>query len=234
MCGIRGGFSAMSTAATAITVTGLTKGYGGPAILDSVDMDVPAGDIVAIMGRSGSGKSTLLKLIGGLDTPDAGRVLHDGVDLSSMREEQRTRFRRESLGFVFQFFNLIPTLTVGENVALPLALNGWATGATNERVDALLESLDLADVSRKLPDQLSGGEQQRVAIARALAHRPGVIVADEPTGNLDNETAEHTLELLRSVCKETPATVIMATHSVEAAQIADRVMHLRNGRITGA
>jgi len=218
--------------AASVSVRGLTKSYGGPPVLEDLDLTVAAGEIVAVMGRSGSGKSTLLKLAGALDTPDAGIVEHDGRDLSSLTDHERTMFRRRSLGFVFQFFNLIPTLNAEENVTLPLTLNGWRPEQAAKRVSVLFEQLELRGTNSKMPDQLSGGEQQRVAIARALAHRPSVIIADEPTGNLDDDTAAQTLELLRSIAASTPATLLMATHSDEAARFAGRIVRLRNGRIT--
>ncbi len=224
--------SIKSGTATAISVRSLSKSYGGPPVLDDLDLEVTAGEIVAIMGRSGSGKTTLLKLVGALDSPDSGQILHGGVDLATLDERERTRFRRRSLGFVFQFFNLIPTLTVLENITLPLALNGWRRGDMDDRARAFAGELALGDLQSKFPDQLSGGEQQRVAIARALVHEPGIIVADEPTGNLDSETAARTLALLRAACRQSPATLIMATHSDEAAAIADRVLHMRDGRIS--
>lgn len=221
----------MTAVAATIAARALSKRYGGPPVLDQVDLSIAAGEIVAIMGRSGSGKSTLLKLIGALDVPDSGSVNVDGQQLADLTEDGRTRFRRARLGYVFQFFNLIPTLTVEENVSLPLMLNRCKAETARQRVDELLGALDLQGRGSRFPDELSGGEQQRVAIARALSHRPGVIIADEPTGNLDGESAATTLELLERACRATPATLIIATHSVEAAGIADRVLHLRNGRL---
>ncbi len=218
-------------AAAPVTVRSLSRSYGGAPVLEGLDLDVAAGEILAIMGRSGSGKSTLLNLIGALDSPDGGTVMHAGTDLAGMSDSARTRFRRESLGFVFQFFNLIPTLSARDNIALPLALNDWTPADTDGRVDELLGALDIAGVAPRFPDQLSGGEQQRVAIARAVAHRPGIIIADEPTGNLDDESARHTLDMLRRICRDTPATLLIATHSTEAAEIADRVLYLRDGRL---
>jgi putative ABC transport system ATP-binding protein len=217
--------------AAAVFISALRKGYGGPPVIDSLDLRIAAGEIVAIMGRSGSGKSTLLKLIGALDTPDSGTVTHDGIDITTLDDAALTRFRRSRLGFVFQFFNLIPTLSARENIALPLALNGLRGAPARERVEELLAVLGLDGTGARMPDELSGGEQQRVAIARALAHRPGVIIADEPTGNLDSATAEQTLALLQSACRATPATLIMATHSRDAAAIADRTVRIRDGHI---
>jgi putative ABC transport system ATP-binding protein len=214
-----------------IELSQVRKAYGGRRVLDGADLTVGGGEILAIMGRSGSGKSTLLKLIGGIDVPDQGEVLHGGRNLNLMNDSERTRFRRESLGFVFQFFNLIPTLTVSENIGLPLALNGFGRAAAAARILRLLDDLGLAECAERFPDELSGGEQQRVALARALAHGPTLIIADEPTGNLDSETADQVSRLLRETCRASGTTLIVATHSVEAASIADRVVHIRNARI---
>lgn len=224
----------MSGAADTVVATDLSKSYGGPPVLEHASLSIGAGEILVIMGRSGSGKSTLLKLIGGLDTPDSGSVLHERIDLAQMSEDERTLFRRRSLGFVFQFFNLIPTLTVKENVTLPLALNAVPAGESARRVGDLLDELGLGKLGSRLPDELSGGEQQRVAIARALVHEPRLVVADEPTGNLDAETASHTLSTLRASCRDRSTTLLMATHSHEAASIADRVLRLRGGRLEAA
>jgi putative ABC transport system ATP-binding protein len=187
--------------------------------------------MVAVMGRSGSGKSTLLRLIGGLEGADRGIVRVDGVDLTALTEAERARRRRHGLGFVFQSFNLIPTLTVGENVELPLALNDVAASDGRRRSLALLDELGLASCVDRFPEDISGGEQQRVAIARAVVHEPKLVVADEPTGNLDAETAQHVLELLRRTCRERNATLIVATHSAEVAAQAARILTIRAGRI---
>jgi putative ABC transport system ATP-binding protein len=173
----------------------------------------------------------LLKLIGGLDTPDSGAILHDGRDLSAMADDERTRFRRQQLGFVFQFFNLVPTLTVAENVGLPLALNRYSTDAAEARIESLLADLGLRTVDSRYPDELSGGEQQRVAIARALAHSPKLILADEPTGNLDHETAASVLALLSATCRASTTTLLVATHSFEVAKSADRVLTIQSARL---
>jgi putative ABC transport system ATP-binding protein len=222
----------MSTVVTAFTeLRDISKSYGGQVVLDCAELSVERGEFVVICGRSGSGKSTLLKLIGALDTPDAGRVIHAGRDLAAMSDAERTRFRRESLGFVFQFFNLIPTLTVAENVELPLALNRLSRDVAAARIRGLLAELGVPGAGDRYPDELSGGEQQRVAIARALAHEPTLVVADEPTGNLDLETAEQVLELLGRSCRERHTTLIIATHSTEAIALADRVLEIRAGKI---
>jgi putative ABC transport system ATP-binding protein len=214
-----------------VELRGVGKAYAGQVVLEDANLAVRRGELVALLGRSGSGKSTLLKLIGGLDIPDKGSVLHGGRDLSRMSDDERTRFRRQSLGFVFQFFNLIPTLTVAENVALPLALNKYASGPTAARVTRLLADLGLDAAHARYPEELSGGEQQRVAIARALAHSPSLILADEPTGNLDHETAEHVLALLGRTCRESGTTLIVATHSTDVVRSVDRVVGIRNGRL---
>jgi putative ABC transport system ATP-binding protein len=214
-----------------IELQGVGKAYSGQVVLENAELGVRRGESVAVLGRSGSGKSTLLKLIGGLDTPDRGAILHDGRDLGAMSDDERTRFRRQHLGFVFQFFNLVPTLTVAENVGLPLALNRYAADAAAARITALLADLGLRAVDTRYPDELSGGEQQRVAIARALAHSPKLILADEPTGNLDHETAANVLALLSSTCKASATTLLVATHSLDVARVADRVLTIRGGRL---
>jgi putative ABC transport system ATP-binding protein len=214
-----------------IELSAVCKSYGPQVVLDHADAVVERGEFVAIVGRSGSGKSTLLKLIGALSQPDSGSIRHGEHDLARMSETERTLFRRRELGFVFQFFNLVPTLTVRENVMLPLALNRVARSAAGTRASELLETLGLDACAGRLPDQLSGGEQQRVAIARALAHTPSLVVTDEPTGNLDTDTAEEVLALLISSCREHGATLIMATHNRDAAARADRVLRIASGRI---
>ena len=214
-----------------IELKAVGKAYAGQVVLANVELAVARGASGAVLGRSGSGKSTLLKLIGGLDTPDQGAILHDGRDLSAMADDERTRFRRRNLGFVFQFFNLIPTLTVGENIGLPLALNRYAAPAAAARTAALLADLSLHSVEGRYPDELSGGEQQRVAIARALAHSPTLILADEPTGNLDHETAAQVLALLCATCKSSATTLLVATHSLEVAKVTDRVLTIKNAKL---
>lgn len=207
------------------------KAYGNQAVLDQCSVEIPGGEFVSIVGRSGSGKSTLLKLIGALSAPDSGSIRHGATELASLNEQERTLFRRRKLGFVFQFFNLVPTLTASENVALPLALNkADATGAA-QRVEELLNQLGVGDCADRLPDELSGGEQQRVAIARAIAHQPGLVITDEPTGNLDAETADEVLQLLVASCREHGATLIMATHSRDAAALADRCLRIVDGKL---
>ncbi|MGE0384610.1 MAG: ABC transporter ATP-binding protein [Gammaproteobacteria bacterium] len=203
------------------------------AVLAGVDLDIHAGECVVIIGRSGSGKSTLLNLLGAMDRPDAGTLRVAGVDLHVLDEEARTAFRRRHVGFVFQSFNLIPTLTVAENLRLPLELNGMREGA-GARVQECLESLALADKAGRFPDQLSGGEQQRVAIARALIHRPALVIADEPTGNLDIDTGRQVIALLDTLTRGAGHTLVMATHSREVIGIADRLVSIAGGALVEA
>jgi putative ABC transport system ATP-binding protein len=200
-------------------------------VLDGVDQRFERGEIVALLGRSGSGKSTLLNLIAGIDLPDRGEVLVDGRPIHRMSDLERTLHRR-SVGFVFQFFNLVPTLTVGENLLLPLELaSGRRAASQRGRALDLLGRVGLADRAGSFPDTLSGGEQQRVALARALVHQPRLVLADEPTGNLDEETGETVLDLLRSLCGGDGPTLLMATHSRAVADIAHRVLHLEHGKL---
>ena len=222
----------MNAAPTAwIELKNVSKRYGRQAVLDGANVTVERGQFVAVMGRSGSGKSTLLRLIGGLEAADAGLVRVDDTDLTALTETERARRRRHGLGFVFQSFNLIPTLTVAENVELPLALNDVAPAQARRLRSELLADLGLADCANRFPEDISGGEQQRVAIARAVIHEPKLVLADEPTGNLDAETAQHVLDLLRRTCGERNATLIVASHSAELAAQADRVVTIRAGRI---
>jgi putative ABC transport system ATP-binding protein len=200
-------------------------------VLDRLEAQVPSGERVAIMGRSGSGKSTLLNLISGIDQPDGGTVEIDGVAVSALGEPARTLFRRAHVGFVYQFFNLIPTLDVAENVRLVLELNGVRGAAARERSLAALESVGLAARAHSAVDQLSGGEQQRVAIARALVHEPGLLLADEPTGNLDDATAREILPVLLSLTRARGTTLVMVTHDEALAATADRTLELRDGRL---
>jgi len=222
----------MNAAPTAwIELENVSKRYGRQAVLDGASVTVERGQFVTVMGRSGSGKSTLLRLIGGLEAADSGLVRVDDTDLTALTETERARRRRHGLGFVFQSFNLIPTLTVAENVELPLALNDVAPEKARQLRRELLKDLGLADCADRFPEDISGGEQQRVAIARAVIHEPKLVLADEPTGNLDAETAQHVLELLRRTCGERNATLIVASHSAELAARADRVVTIRAGRI---
>lgn len=218
----------------AIELRSVTKRYGRQRVLDSADAVIPRGEFVVIVGRSGSGKSTLLRLIGGLEPPDRGRVLVGGEDLGALTERGLAELRRRRLGFVFQFFNLIPTLTVSENVQLPLALNAVPQREARRRVLDLLGELGVGECALRFPEELSGGEQQRVAIARALAHEPEVVLADEPTGNLDLDTARQVLGLLETTCRRRGATLVMATHGREVIGMADRVLHVVGARIEEA
>ena len=200
-------------------------------VLDNVSLDVRRGETVALRGRSGSGKSTLLNLIGGLDVPDSGQVIVAGVDLTGLNEHERTLFRRQHIGFVYQSFNLVPTLTVADNVRLVLELNDVSASDAQARIDRLLAAVGLADRADSYPDVLSGGEQQRVAIARALSHGPAVLVADEPTGNLDDATAEVVLKLLDELVRQSGGTMLIATHSASVASMCDRVLELHAGKL---
>jgi len=200
-------------------------------VLDQADAELPGGEVVAVIGRSGSGKSTLLNLISGIDRPDSGSVEVDGLDVTALTEPARTLFRRQHIGFVYQFFNLVPTLDVEENVRLVLELNGIRGTAARERSAAILSEVGLGDRARSAVDTLSGGEQQRVAIARALVHRPDVLLADEPTGNLDEETARQVLPVLLSLARQRGATLLIVTHDTGLARTADRVLELREGRL---
>ncbi len=202
-------------------------------VLDDVSLSVPRGSRLAVTGRSGAGKSTLLNLLGAMETADAGRVSVHGVDLGQLNERGRTLFRRRHIGFVFQFFNLIPTLTVAENLTLPLELLGRARGS-REAAGQLLERLGLSDRMESFPDRLSGGEQQRVAIARALIHEPDLVLADEPTGNLDADSGEAVISLLHELCAGPDRTLVLVTHSPELAAGMDRVMHLHSGQLADA
>jgi len=199
--------------------------------LVGVDFTVTEGEFVAIMGPSGSGKSTLLHLLGGLDGPTDGEVTLAGNSLSLLTDKQITLIRRRNVGFVFQFFNLLPTLTAEENVALPLLIDGQNIKKHQEKIDELLELVGLTDRRHHKPDQLSGGQQQRVAIARAFVTDPAIVLADEPTGNLDSRTGEEILELLRRSCDEMGQTIVVVTHDAKAASFADRVVFLMDGRV---
>jgi putative ABC transport system ATP-binding protein len=208
-----------------------SEGTGVHRVLDRADARIQAGEIVAIVGRSGSGKSTLLNLVSGIDEADSGEVAIDGRNVTSMREPERTLFRRAHLGFVYQFFNLIPTLDVEENVRLALELNGVRGTAARERSVAMLAEVGLGERLRSAVDRLSGGEQQRVAIARALVHAPAVLLADEPTGNLDEETASQVLHVLLSLIRSRGTTLLVVTHDPTLARSADRVLELREGKL---
>ncbi len=202
-------------------------------VLDQASAEFPAGQVTAVVGRSGSGKSTLLNVISGIDHVDAGSVRIDGLEVSALKEPARTLYRRQRIGFVYQFFNLIPTLDVEENVRLALELNGVRGREARERSVSMLREVALADRLRSAVDRLSGGEQQRVAIARALVHGPSLLLADEPTGNLDEQTAREVMPLLMSLAGSKGATLVIVTHDVDVAREADRVLELRDGRLHG-
>lgn len=200
-------------------------------VLRDANAEFRLGESVAIVGESGSGKSTLLNLISGIDRADGGAIWLAGEDLTRFGERRRTLFRRRHIGFVFQFFNLLPTLTVAENVVLPLELNGIDGTQAVQKAESLLEAVGLGGRGDTFPDRLSGGEQQRVAIARALVHDPRLVLADEPTGNLDEETGERVLTLLDRLTRLAGKNLILVTHSLEAAEHADRILYLRDGHL---
>jgi putative ABC transport system ATP-binding protein len=221
---------------TIVRITQLSKSFeeGGDyrIVLDNVNGQFLSGEFVVLLGKSGSGKSTLLNLISGIEKPTSGAIAINGVHITDLSERERTLFRRDHIGFVFQFFNLIPTLTVLENVTLPQELAGRSTREASEQALALLDRVGLADRLDTFPDKLSGGEQQRVAIARALAHDPLLVLADEPTGNLDEETGDLVLDLLLELTRSADKTLIMATHNPEVVPLADRVFSIHDGRLT--
>lgn len=200
-------------------------------VLQNAHAEFQPGQSTAILGKSGSGKSTLLNLVSGIDAPDSGQIWVDGQELSALPERDRTFFRRVKIGFVFQFYNLIPTLTVGENVSLPLELNQVPRTLARKKAQDMLDAVGLLDRWETFPEKLSGGEQQRVTLARALVHEPLLILADEPTGNLDEETGTHVLSMLARLTREQNRTLLMVTHSLEAASHADRVLRLSHGQL---
>lgn len=197
--------------------------------LDGVDLQVENGEFVAIVGTSGSGKSTLLHMLGGLDRPTSGSVVVDGRDLSTLKDEELTVFRRRKIGFVFQAYNLVPVLSVYENIVLPIQLDGGKLDTAY--IDQVIGALGLKEKLQSLPSQLSGGQQQRVAIARALATKPAILLADEPTGNLDSRTSNDVLSLMKVTGQKFSQTMVMITHNEEIAQLADRIVRIEDGRI---
>jgi putative ABC transport system ATP-binding protein len=218
-----------------VRLVGVTKVYregeAERAVLQGIDAEIGRGELVVLLGRSGSGKSTLLNLIGAIDVPTSGEVVVDGVAVGAASEAERTRFRRRHVGFVFQFFNLIPTLTVEENLLLPLELNGRTGPAARRTALALLAEVGLADRAATFPECLSGGEQQRVAVVRALVHDPVLVLADEPTGNLDLDTGRQVLALLDRLTRPAGKTMVMVTHSPDVVGVADRVLRIQDGRL---
>lgn len=208
-----------------------TEGKNQLKVLAEASLQIPEGQFVALLGRSGSGKSTLLNLIAGIDTPTTGTIQVGEQTLTALSEKERTLFRRKEIGFIFQSFNLIPTLTVQENLALPLELNPHPPSQKRETIYQILEKLSLEDRLESFPDRLSGGEQQRVAIARALIHRPSLVLADEPTGNLDTVTSAVVVEMLETLVRQAGHTLLVATHSESMAAHADRVLAIEQGQI---
>ena len=219
-----------------VQIKNVAKLYGDHKVqaLSGISLDIARGGFIALMGASGCGKSTLLNIMGGIDRATSGEVLLDGSDLSKMNDDQLTKLRANKIGFVFQFFNLLSTMTVRENVALPLELLGKSSRAEiRQKVEIMLERANISKRAEFYPALLSGGELQRTAIARALIHSPALILADEPTGNLDTENGTAILDLLRTINTDDKLTIVMATHSPEAASYAQRVLHIKDGLLTG-
>jgi putative ABC transport system ATP-binding protein len=219
-----------------ISLSGVSKSYNGKrqvVALDAVDLEIARGEMVSIVGPSGSGKSTLLNLIGGLDRPTSGEIRIDGQAVAALSDDDLTRLRRDKIGFIFQFFNLLPSLTCVENVALPLHLKGLARREVEKRAKELLELVQLGHRLEHQPDELSGGERQRVAIARALAFYPPIILADEPTGNLDSRTGAEILRLIHDLHERLGATILIVTHDSTVAESCPRTVTLRDAKIVG-
>lgn len=230
--------SAIENCADFIRLEHVTKRYeeagNERTIFNDVSLDLACGEFVVLLGKSGSGKSTLLNLIGGIDAPTAGEVWINGQAITRMSDTERTLFRRNHIGFIFQAFNLIPTLSVLENVMLPLELNGRPSADVKRRANDLIAQVNLTHRANAFPDRLSGGEQQRVAIARALINDPLVVLADEPTGNLDNDTGKLVLDLLDTLTRKAGKNLVMVTHSEEVVGIADHVLRLKEGKLLSA
>ena len=224
------------TATSFIRLDGVTHSYQEAGnrhqVLRNIDLAIAGGEKVALLGRSGSGKSTLLNLVSGIDLPDSGTITLDGMVINTLDETRRTRFRRAQIGFIYQFFNLVPSLTAVENVALVLELNGITGQSARDQSIAMLARLGVAGKADSFPSRLSGGEQQRVAMARALVHAPGIVLADEPTGNLDARTGDQVLAVLHEVLGERGSALLMVTHSLAVARTADRIITLEEGVIT--
>jgi putative ABC transport system ATP-binding protein len=223
------------TDAPLVELQGISKSYRegerDRAVLKGASLSIARGEWLFLLGRSGSGKSTLLNLLSGIDLPDQGEVLVSGSPINRLSERERTLFRRAKIGFIFQSYNLIPTLTVAENLLLPLELIGALTRSRRQEGLALLDQVGLADRAGSYPDRLSGGEQQRVAIARALIHRPLLVLADEPTGNLDAETGREVLDLFERLLRPAGTTLVLVTHSGEVARLADRLVSIKEGHL---
>lgn len=224
---------ASSPSSQLLQIEEVAKTYGEHQVkaLSAVSINIARGEFVSLMGASGCGKSTLLNLIAGLDTASSGRIIFDGADVTKLTDEAVTALRAKKIGFVFQFFNLLSTLTVAENVALPLELGGKSASDRQKRVLEMLAEVGMENRLNFYPAQLSGGEMQRVAIARALVHKPELIVADEPTGNLDSENGLKVLELLKHLNKSLNQTIVMATHSEEAGAVGDRIIRMKDGLV---
>ena len=225
---------AVVAAATMIELDRVTRNFAGKrdvVALDDISLSIPRGELVSIIGPSGSGKSTLLNLVGGLDRPSSGEVRVDGEALAGLADDALTRVRRDKIGFIFQFFNLLPTLSCLENVGLPLHLRGWPRTKVDERARELLTLVQLGHRMTHLPEELSGGERQRTAIARALSIYPPILLADEPTGNLETHTGEEILRLIRDLHARLASTVVIVTHDMDVANSCDRTIALRDGRI---
>jgi putative ABC transport system ATP-binding protein len=222
--------------APAVELVHLSRGYRDGAtvhpVITDASLQILSGECVALLGRSGSGKSTLLNLIGGIDKPDAGRVMVGQRDIGQLDEPDLTLFRRRTIGFIYQFYNLIPTLTAGENIALPLELNGGREQDITVQCRTILASIGLSNRADAFPDQLSGGEQQRIAVARALVHRPALVLADEPTGNLDQKAGERVLDLMFDLVRQERSSLLLVTHSLAVAEKADRIVTLQDGRLS--
>lgn len=218
-----------------IEIRNICKSFGTKEnrvqVLKDVSLTAAKGEFISLMGASGSGKSTLLYLTGGLDTPDSGEILLDGRDISKMRDKELSKLRREGLGFVFQFFNLVQNLTVEDNILLPLVMDGKDPAKYRSKLDDILDITGLSDKRKSYPNQLSGGQQQRCSVARAVIYEPAILLADEPTGNLDSKSGTEIMELFRSINKEKNMTILMVTHSEKCAEYSDKVITLSDGRI---
>lgn len=219
-----------------IKVNEVSKSFGEKEnlnlVLDKVSLDIKKGEFVSLMGESGSGKSTLLYIIGGLDKPTEGSVVIDEKDINTLKEKEIARFRRQDIGFVFQFYNLVQNLTVEENIMLPVVMDGKKEKDYKDRLDKILKIVGLEDKRKALPNQLSGGQQQRVSIARAVILSPKVILADEPIGNLDSKSGEEVMKLFKTLNKEENVTILQVTHSEESAKYGDRIIRLKDGKIS--